>query len=153
MTHVYSRPKLFEDADEKLARCSDGYPVSIAIIDIDDFKKVNDTYGHENGDKVLECLGSILKSYQSSMLSIGRYGGEEFVFVFESGTPTEHHEILDTIRIKFWNSKYDFMSEHVSFSAGITSARETRPFDELLDIADHALYRSKHRGKNCISRE
>lgn len=150
LTGVYSRRYMMKKAEEHIKDCDSNHPVSVAIIDIDNFKRVNDTYGHENGDVVLERLGSLLRPYIRDDLTIGRFGGEEFVFVFEGINTSGYRQTLDEIREKFGNEHFDFFGGNITLSGGFVSCFTKKKFDEVLEIADQGLYYSKEHGKNQI---
>ncbi len=150
LTGVYSRRYMMKKAEEHIKDCDSNHPVSVAIIDIDNFKRVNDTYGHENGDVVLERLGSILRPYIKDDLTIGRFGGEEFVFVFEGINTSAYKNTLENIRETFGKERFDFFDGNITLSGGFVSCFAKKNFDEVLEIADQGLYYSKEHGKNQI---
>ncbi|MBO4396182.1 MAG: diguanylate cyclase [Eubacterium sp.] len=151
LTGVYSRRYLMERAAEHMSRCDSAHPVSVAIIDIDNFKSVNDTYGHENGDVVLRRLGRLLQLAISDEVTVGRFGGEEFVFVIESENEQEHLALVEGIREEFSHETYRFMERQTTFSCGFITCREKQDFDGVLERADKALYQSKNNGKNRVT--
>lgn len=130
---------------------SDGIPYSIAIGDIDFFKKFNDTYGHDAGDAVLITVASIL---QKNMMPIGfasRWGGEEFLLVFDrmelQAAVKKLNEIADEIRKQ--ELDYDGNTIKITMSFGIASRPELDQ-DDLIKIADEKLYEAKENGRNRI---
>lgn len=127
--------------------------LALAMIDLDNFKNVNDTYGHPVGDQVLRTLSRLLRQRLRRSDVIGRYGGEEFVVIFPGIAAATARKVLDEIRIAFKKlQQYSDQGEFsVSFSAGIADLTSTVDADELFDAADTALYRAKHSGKNCIA--
>lgn len=151
LTGVFSRRYMMERAMDHMSRCSNDNPLSVAILDIDNFKHVNDNYGHENGDVVLRRLGMLLQKEIGEKLTIGRFGGEEFVLIFEGPQTKIYCHTVDKIRRAFCEEKYDFLDYPVSFSAGFTTYREKTDFDEILEQADIALYQSKKNGKNRVT--
>ncbi len=150
LTTVCSRRYLMERAKLNMKECSPNHPVSIAIIDIDNFKRVNDTYGHENGDVVLNRLGSILFPHISESVTIGRYGGEEFVFVFDKTDIHKAEALVEELRKEFEAQKYDFCENPITFSGGFVACYEPLSFEKALEVADQGLYYSKEHGKNQI---
>ncbi|MDO8652353.1 MAG: diguanylate cyclase [Undibacterium sp.] len=126
--------------------------LALAMIDLDNFKNVNDTYGHPVGDQVLRTLSRLLRQRLRRSDVIGRYGGEEFVVIFPGITAVTARKVLDEIRVAFKKlQQYSDQGEFsVSFSAGIADLGSTVDADELFDAADTALYSAKHSGKNCI---
>lgn len=128
--------------------------VSYAILDIDHFKRVNDTWGHAVGDKVIRALARFLRQQVRQTDVIGRYGGEEFVVVFYD-TPAEGaYEKLDAMRQAF--AEIQHLSEgnsfSVTFSAGIASYPPNTGMAELMASADEALYAAKRGGRNRVVR-
>ena len=151
LTKLFSREYVEKEAAEALAYCNEDNPCSIAMIDLDKFKTINDRFGHENGDKVLETFGKIISDYMNDFLIAGRFGGEEFVLVFEGGDFDSHIMVLEDIREKFSKQIYDFTDKKITLSGGIRYCSSPVPFEEALKDADEALYRSKEDGRNRIT--
>ncbi|KAF0864013.1 diguanylate cyclase [Pseudomonas sp. LD120] len=128
-----------------------GKPVSIVMLDIDHFKKVNDLHGHAVGDNVIRALANLLRQRLRRVDAIGRYGGEEFLAVLPECSGTQAVQILDEIRQQF--SRISFSSGigdfNVSLSAGVASCVELEA-DALIDTADKALYAAKNAGRNKV---
>jgi diguanylate cyclase (GGDEF)-like protein len=124
-------------------------PFGILLIDIDDFKKINDEHGHLEGDQVLTELSSLIKTHIREIDFIGRWGGEEFIIVV-SNTSSE----ALTLFAKKLNSLvnlHPFESGYrVTISIGAALIREQDNDHTLLDRADEALYRAKNAGKNQV---
>lgn len=127
-------------------------PLAYAIIDLDDFKSINDSYGHISGDNVLIALSNTLKSSVRSSDFVGRYGGEEFVIIFPETTEKSAAESLERIREKFAEMSHYANGEefHVTLSSGIASYPKYGDIDTLMVVADEALYLAKSKGKNQI---
>ncbi len=151
LTGVYSRPFLQNEADLILTKASEGCPVSLAVIDIDNFKHINDTYGHEQGDAVLERIGELASTEFKSNMLIARYGGEEFVIMVEGKDLQDHQAIFEQIREVFASQKYPFTDEQITISGGVVTTFSKLTFEEAFRIADHALYKSKDSGKNRMT--
>ncbi|MBO6108055.1 MAG: GGDEF domain-containing protein [Eubacterium sp.] len=100
---------------------------------------------------VLRRLGMLLQRYISENLTIGRFGGEEFVLIFEGTDPAKNEETLEGIRVAFSEEKYDFMDRMTTFSAGLITCTDKGDFDAVLELADRGLYESKKTGKNRIT--
>jgi two-component system, cell cycle response regulator len=130
------------------------FPIWVAICDLDHFKKVNDTYGHEAGDNVLKAFAQILKTNTRQSNICGRQGGEEFLNII---THVERdNSIIAFERIRKQMEQQKFTANNQTFSVttsiGIAGFRGTRPptFADLLAQADEALYKAKHKGRNRI---
>lgn len=123
----------------------------IAIGDIDDFKKVNDTYGHDCGDLVLKQVAGILRRHMHGRGFAARWGGEEFLLIFENldleGAKKLLHEILGDIRSM--ECRYDDLCITITMTFGLTPGN-TDNVTELLRAADERLYRGKNNGKNQV---
>ncbi|WP_217586111.1 diguanylate cyclase [Lentibacillus saliphilus] len=129
-------------------------PFTIAIIDIDHFKRVNDTYGHLVGDDVLKQLANMIHQMTRETGELFRYGGEEFVILFPDTDAKQAKAVLERIRRAFSWETFVCLDEtfNVTFSGGICEVTEdhTGPA-HLLENADHALYFSKSSGRNQVS--
>nr|WP_136251501.1 sensor domain-containing diguanylate cyclase [Ningiella ruwaisensis] len=128
-------------------------PISVLILDIDHFKQVNDTHGHQAGDQVIKSLAMLIKKATRETDICGRYGGEEFVVLLPD-TTTETARIVGE-RIRKVSQRYLVKHEQVeinfTISAGIAQfdSKYTRPL-MWLEAADQALYRAKESGRNCV---
>lgn len=151
LTKVHSREYMSEVAYKVFGTQDEKNYVGIAILDLDNFKNVNDKFGHDNGDKVLQELGSLLNENTTDNEAVGRFGGEEFVVIFKHYIPNESFNILDNIRKKLYRHKFDFMNENISFSAGLIKCKSTKLYEDAFKVADEALYISKETGKNKIT--
>lgn len=131
--------------------------LSIAIIDIDNFKSINDQYGHLVGNDTLKTFSSIMRNNLRGSDIIGRYGGDEFLLIFPESNSEQAGKVLNristavtTTRVTspfLMNKKAFFMT----FSAGLASfSPDTATMNDLIDNADKALYEAKRRGKNRV---
>jgi diguanylate cyclase (GGDEF)-like protein len=126
--------------------------LSLAMIDIDFFKRVNDTYGHPVGDQVLRTLARLLQQRLRRGDVVGRYGGEEFAIILPGTAAEAARGVLDEIREAFTRIRHhaedaDFT---VSFSSGVADVSKYGSVDDLFRAADAALYDAKHKGRNRI---
>ncbi len=151
LTGVYSRGRLDEVTKEVFSWSNANTTVGIAMIDIDDFKKVNDTFGHDNGDVVLRQLGKLLARFNDKKSACGRFGGEEFLVVFYSSVAQRDIDDLNEVRELFQDLKFDFMDKPITISIGYHTCSIGASFEESLKKADDALYESKRTGKNKIT--
>ena len=142
MSTFYSNLNAAQDKDE--------FPLSVAVIDIDNFKNVNDTYGHDNGNTVLIYLARLLEAHCSVMGSVYRYGGEEFVVIFRSMAAEEVMPVIEDIQHIFETYQFDFAPQvSITFSCGIASSYQKHSkVRELFNNADKAMYIAKATGKN-----
>ena len=123
--------------------------VSFMLIDIDDFKKVNDTYGHQKGDEVLEKIGKILNNSSRKMDFAARYGGEELCLVLPNTKSDKAYEIATRIREKI--KSFIFDDFFVTVSIGISQSDENINDEiKLIRKADKALYKAKENGKDQV---
>ncbi len=126
----------------------------LVLMDLDRFKAVNDKYGHDAGDVVLQRSASIAKDLIRSIDSIARIGGEEFIIILPNTSPAEALVITERIRLaieKLVIKSAEDESIKITVSMGITSSsKNTMSFEGLLKIADKALYAAKNQGRNCI---
>jgi diguanylate cyclase len=125
----------------------------IAFCDIDKFKRINDTYGHAVGDRVLQSVSEILKEECEEYGMVARWGGEEFVIVFKNKTVDEAAKIVDQARLKLNQKTFRLRQTDepmgvVSFSAGIAEGRGKT--EEITAQADALLYQAKEQGRNRI---
>lgn len=128
---------------------------SILFLDIDNFKNLNDTYGHPHGDKVLVEIGKVLKENLKKTDEVFRYGGEEFMLMvfdndFENviGVAERIREMVEKAEIYHGETKTP-----VTVSIGVTMQREDEILDDCIERADHLMYQSKVSGKNKITSE
>ncbi|KGP73592.1 diguanylate cyclase [Pontibacillus yanchengensis] len=128
---------------------------SVAMIDIDRFKSVNDTYGHDTGDVILQGLSStIMRDKRNSDLFI-RYGGEEFTLIMPDTNVEEAEVLLERLRLSFESQRYEAGQTEIActFSAGVTTVQnQTATPEDLLKEADIALYQAKEKGRNQVRR-
>lgn len=135
---------------------SSGTPLSLAMIDLDDFKKYNDHFGHLQGDKLIAFVGEMLRTEsQKSGIIAARYGGEEFTLLMPAYDSLQARTYIDQLRKKLNNSRFDgveiFPLGCLAFSAGVaTCSSDIHDKSQLVDQADQALYYSKRQGKNTV---
>lgn len=156
LTKVHNRRALMNDLQEVLSFGEDrDLDVHLLLLDADDFKSINDSFGHIAGDKTLIYLAKLLQSSLRRGTRVYRYGGEEFIIILNR---TEHVEAIRTVeRILKETSEsklfYKGNNIHLTLSAGITSHQKGDTPETFIDRADKGLYRAKDDGKNCFREE
>lgn len=153
LTDVFNYRRLRSKLEElKIAAKVNNTPLSLAIIDVDNFKQINDTYGHRIGDKVIEHLAEILKTYCSDMYYVGRYGGDEFVIILPMTGREQAYHFCQAIKEHIQEHDFDLVNKRLSLtiSCGVAELSEDS-FENVLEKADNALYVSKREGKNKVS--
>lgn len=123
--------------------------LSIILFDVDNFKHINDTYGHNAGDEVLKNIAKILMNKTRESDYIGRWGGEEFIILTPQTTINSAAVLAEEIRLSI--ERFNFNKPNrVTCSFGISELNDEMESDELIRKADHALYQAKKSGKNCV---
>lgn len=128
-------------------------PFSVMMIDIDNFKAINDTYGHVAGDQILRLAAQYLSEEMRSYSLVGRYGGEEFVVVLPGGGVDDASAVAERIRagIAERSLKCDVCETNITVSIGTTVVGDQdRTFEDVVSRADKALYRAKEQGRNRV---
>ncbi len=128
-------------------------PLSIAMVDIDDFKRINDQYGHQIGDAVLRKVAGFIQDNLRKSDFIFRYGGEEFLIIFPFTTKKDAVFVMERIvkKLSGLKLKYGDFEGNITISAGIASIDDASDMYTLVSKADKALYRAKKAGKNRVS--
>lgn len=153
LTGLLKHTKIKEQLDLEVARSRrNGTQLSFAMLDIDHFKRVNDTYGHPAGDRVIKGLAQLLRQRLRSTDCIGRYGGEEFAVVLPETDATGATALLDDLREAFMALEFDNGDAvfKVTFSGGVVTAEACQSAGLMTDAADRALYAAKEAGRNRI---
>ena len=123
----------------------------LAILDIDHFKKVNDTYGHDAGNVVLKRLAKCLKELENEDTMVARYGGEEFVILFENTTKAQVAKIMNKLKDDVNKIKFaDLNNTGITFSCGIAKRDRKDDAESLFNKADKELYYAKNNGRNRV---
>ena len=127
-------------------------PTVVVMIDLDHFKGVNDKYGHGGGDKVLISLGQLLLQSVRDTDYVGRYGGEEFMVIFNDAQPSVIESKMNNILTAFLQINYTVAEKsfHCSFSAGLACSTHHEKLSELISSADAALYKAKDAGRSQV---
>ena len=126
----------------------------LAMVDVDNFKKINDTYGHICGDEVLRRIGKIIKEHVEESGEGFRYGGEEFVILFAQSTMDDVICVMEKIRKSMAKAAFDFLDQdRVTISCGIAEYHHGMKASDWIRSADELLYQAKHEGKNRVISE
>jgi two-component system cell cycle response regulator len=158
LTGLYNRWYVMEKIDSEMNRSlRHGSPVSLIMMDIDHFKRVNDSFGHSAGDRVLRSVGQVLRDSCRVYDVAGRYGGEEFCIVLPETKVGNTTVVAERIRERLAASRFDLGEESVVVTAsiGIAGIESIEAQDglnplSLIDRADQALYSAKHHGRNRV---
>lgn len=154
LTQVYNRRFLFDLFERQLKELERmGNPFSVALLDLDYFKTINDLYGHLVGDKVLESFAAFLKENIRSTDVVFRYGGEEFVILLPRTNDEEAKDVINRILARFKKIEFEDQEKtfSVSFSAGVYMASNPdEGSKEILKNADQALYEAKEKGRSRV---
>jgi len=126
------------------------YPISMIMIDLDHFKKVNDTFGHSQGDQVLKSFADLLREIIRTEDVAARWGGEEFIIILPHTTCDAAAALAERIRAAFEHHPDHDVPIDLSASFGVVQLQEDEDHDTLLRRADDALYRAKHLGRNQV---
>lgn len=151
LTGLYNRAETQKRIGQSLADIGKE-SLSLIMMDIDNFKKVNDTYGHQEGDNVIIALSDILRGEQEHLpekISAGRWGGEEFMLVLSDTALSAAELIAEKIRKSFAGISFT-ASGSQTISVGVTQANQEDTFDVLCTRVDTALYQAKKTGKNKV---
>lgn len=127
----------------------DGVSYAVAMVDLDHFKKLNDTFGHEAGDRALRHFGALLRSSRRATDLCGRYGGEEFVLVFPETSTDVAVEIVNRLRAQLANS-FTGDTPRFTLSCGVADTEAAPTFQQILRAADAAAYQAKQSGRDRV---
>jgi diguanylate cyclase (GGDEF)-like protein len=157
LSGLYNRAEFMNLAQKEFARAkADNEELSLLIMDLDNFKVINDTFGHAAGDKMISEMGSIIKASFRKTDIAGRIGGEEFAVILKNASLEEAKKIAERFREAVARRKVIYGKQEVSFtvSIGVAAIRgitdDINDFDDALKMADGALYKAKAKGRNCV---
>jgi diguanylate cyclase len=153
LTRTYNRRAY----DEKIKQEIMGFqrysrPTALAIVDIDHFKNVNDTYGHRTGDGVLRILSGVMKKEIREIDVLARYGGEEFALILPHTSYEQALEVSERIRRKVEESRFTYKGKpfSVTISIGVGTLKAEDTLETYVERVDQALYRAKNSGRNRV---
>lgn len=153
LTGALNRKGMDETIDRELARAQRRLtPICVALLDVDNFKALNDTYGHQAGDSALAHLARVIRESLRPHDTLARYGGEEFLIILPDTPPADAVTVLTRLQReltkRFFLHKNDKLL--ITFSAGVTAFRPDEPRQETIARADAAMYQAKKTGKNRV---
>ena len=150
LTAIYNRRKITELFDREITRYNRyKYPLSIILIDIDYFKKINDQFGHNQGDKTLQEIASLLKTESRESDYVGRWGGEEFLIICPETDLDGARTLAEKLRTTI--SEYPFTRiGHKTASFGVATCSNDSSFENMINHADEALYTAKSAGRDNV---
>ena len=150
LPRLYNRLKLDTTLSTEVERANRyGHQLSLILFDVDNFKQVNDTYGHQAGDAVLIAIAEIVRTVVRTIDIAGRWGGEEFLIICPDTDLQGAAELAERLRHAI--AQHDFGTVgHKTSSFGVSLHQRNATLDELLAQADRALYRAKESGRNCV---
>jgi diguanylate cyclase (GGDEF)-like protein len=153
LTQVYNRKGFSVWQNSNIKNHKHMHECCVIMLDIDDFKKINDKYGHQIGDEVIKTTASILKRYSISRSCVVRFGGEEFLVINPKQSKQDCIDLAEQIRQEIAKHKFNYSGSefHVTTSIGIAHSIEVlHSVDSLINTADRNLYKAKHGGKNQV---
>jgi diguanylate cyclase (GGDEF)-like protein len=153
LTGVLNRRYIMRALTDEMARAQrSAEPCSIAMIDLDFFKRINDRFGHPIGDEVLRSFSIAVSANVRDIDRFGRYGGEEFLLVLPCASGYQATEMVNRLRKIVADLDWACVSNDllVTMSAGVSQIRSNEPYDEVIARADAALYSAKGAGRNCV---
>lgn len=151
LTNLATRNYFYQMAYREIVRCErENSTISLVFIDIDHFKKVNDSYGHPTGDRTLARVAQILKRVCRPYDIIARWGGEEFIALLPNTSVQEAFQFSERFRKEIEKQTFQAPSNtfHCTISAGISEFQKNEEFETLIHRADQALYQAKTKGRN-----
>lgn len=126
------------------------FPLTLTMADLDNFKAINDQYGHQVGDIVLVAFARLLRASSREEDLPARFGGEEFIIALPYTTARQGLVKVERLRQDLEQLSIDPVEEKITASFGLTALRDSESVDEIINRADKALYRAKYKGKNRV---
>lgn len=152
LTGIYNRRK-FNECLEREMNSARRYhqPLSLVMCDIDFFKNVNDTHGHDEGDQVLKSFADIFRQNLRKSDVYARWGGEEFIILMTQTDIATATKVADKLRQIISNTNFGKDIQQLTASFGVSQLYDTEKTSPLIKRADKALYEAKHSGRNCVN--
>lgn len=152
LTGLFNRRTMFLKINEEKAKATDGVEFSLVLIDVDNFKRINDEHGHQTGDKVLKKVCEIIRNTLRKDDIICRWGGEEILILLPATNILAGETVAEKLRREI-EGTHDFSDEKevlITVTAGVCSSKDEDNISELINLVDKCLYRGKSQGKNCV---
>jgi diguanylate cyclase (GGDEF)-like protein len=152
LTNLWNHAAIFDRLEQEIVRAQrQGQPLGVLMADLDFFKRINDSYGHATGDEVLRKVASVYQNMTRPYDAVGRYGGEEFMFVLPGCDRDATVGLAERLRLEVANLLFDH-DLRVTVSVGATALKILYPISAsaLVRLADEALYEAKHNGRNRV---
>ncbi len=151
LTGLYNHRYIYDQLESQTAEASaSGIPLSVLMLDIDYFKTINDTYGHQAGDQVLSGIAKVISETLPEKCTAGRYGGEEFMIIYKGLNTDQAVAAANELRLKISGLKFTFTEKTITASGGVAAYEPGRTAMETVSIADRHLYKAKESGRNRI---
>jgi diguanylate cyclase (GGDEF)-like protein len=154
MTGLFNRRHFFSLAEIEWSRYQRHLrPMSLIMLDIDQFKSINDTFGHDAGDQVIVQIAEVCRQQKRTSDVVARFGGEEFLLLLPETLMSQAQEVAEQLRQRVESLHFSIASHAISATVSIGVAEASESMDTIFDlikVADHALYAAKHAGRNCV---
>lgn len=151
LTGLINRRYMYETIDlAEKQRTEKGQSFAVTICDIDNFKRINDTYGHDCGDEVLKCVAKVLEKSVSESGATARWGGEEFLVLTFFDTSDETYKFIEKVRKSIEQAAYEYDNKNIDFTMTFGICTEKLDIPQMLRAADEYLYSGKSSGKNVV---
>ena len=156
LTGLYNHRHFYDRLEEEFSRASRyAAPLSLVFFDIDDFKRINDLYGHTQGDRVLKRIGKLVKSVARESDIPARYGGDEFAIILPNTAGDGAFDLANRIQAVILDCEFENLpGEQITVSSGVSTYenKNVQSFNDLVHLVDDGMYKSKNQGKNMVSR-
>ncbi|MFC3093405.1 GGDEF domain-containing protein [Alteromonas sediminis] len=153
LTHLFNRRGLIKQIEPELARAKrQQSSTALVLLDIDRFKRINDEYGHDAGDKVLQGIAVLLNNAMRQQDYVSRWGGEEFLLVLPDTSKENAYHVADKLRFEIAQTPQQFESFTIDITAsfGVSEVNSLVDYDKALTQADKAMYKAKQAGRNTV---
>jgi len=156
LTGLYNHRHFYDRLEEEFSRAGRyAAPLSLVFFDIDDFKRINDLYGHTQGDRVLKRIGKLVKSVARESDIPARYGGDEFAIILPNTAGDGAFDLANRIQAVILDCEFENLpGEQITVSSGVSTFanKNVQSFNDLVHLVDEGMYKSKNQGKNMVSR-